>query len=105
MEQDAEDTGWLEPRVRYGYFPANGDGNDLIIFDPDDPEKEIARLPFPRQPHRERLCLADYFLPLESGERDVAVFQIVTVGKQATRAHRRNCRRAANIPRASSVTD
>ena len=26
------------------------DGNDLVIFDPDDPEREIARFAFPRQP-------------------------------------------------------
>src|SRR5829696_5340258 len=84
MQQEAEQTGWIAPRVRYGFFPANGDGNDLVIFDPDDPDKEIARFTFPRQPRRERLCLADYFLPLASGKRDVATFQIVTVGKQAT---------------------
>ena len=35
---------------------------------------------FPRQPGRERLCLADYFRPAESGEYDVAAFQIVTMG-------------------------
>jgi 5-methyltetrahydrofolate--homocysteine methyltransferase len=84
MEQEAAETGWLAPRVRYGYFPVNRDGNDLIFFDPDDPEKEVGRMTFPRQPARERLCLADYFAPLESGVRDTAVLQIVTVGKQAT---------------------
>jgi 5-methyltetrahydrofolate--homocysteine methyltransferase len=84
MQQEAEATGWIAPRVRYGYFPANGDGNDLVIFDPANPEREIARFTFPRQPRRERLCLADYFLPLSSGKRDVATFQIVTVGREAT---------------------
>lgn len=44
----------------------------------------VSRFPFPRQPARERLCLADYFLPLESGKRDVAAFQIVTAGREAT---------------------
>jgi 5-methyltetrahydrofolate--homocysteine methyltransferase len=85
LEKSAEETGWLDPRVRYGFFPANGDGNDLIIFDPVDQDKEIARMPFPRQPHRERLCLADYFLPIESGKRDVVAFQIVTMGEAATK--------------------
>jgi 5-methyltetrahydrofolate--homocysteine methyltransferase len=85
MEAEAIEQGWLEPRVRYGFFPANGDGNDLVIFDPEDPAREIARFPFPRQPRRERLCLADYFLPFASGRRDVAVFQIVTVGSEATK--------------------
>jgi 5-methyltetrahydrofolate--homocysteine methyltransferase len=85
LEKSAEETGWLAPRVRYGFFPANGDGNDLIIFDPVEQDKEIARMPFPRQPHRERLCLSDYFLPLESGKRDVVAFQIVTMGEAATK--------------------
>ncbi|CAA9542887.1 MAG: 5-methyltetrahydrofolate--homocysteine methyltransferase, partial [uncultured Thermomicrobiales bacterium] len=84
MQEEAERDGWLRPRVRYGYFPANGDGNDLVVFSPDEAERETARFPFPRQPRRERLCLADYYLPLEGGRRDVAVFQIVTVGAAAT---------------------
>lgn len=85
MQQEAEASGWLRPRARYGYFPANGDGNDLVIFDPEDQNREIARFTFPRQPARERLCVADYFLPLESNRRDVAVLQIVTMGAMATR--------------------
>ena len=73
MQADAEATGWLEPRVRYGYFPVNREGNDLIFFDPQDPERELGRMTFPRQPARERLCLADYFAPARNGERDTAV--------------------------------
>jgi len=82
MQREAIEQGWLKPRVRYGYFPANRDGNDVIIFSPDEAEREIARFTFPRQPRRERLCLADYYLPLSSGRRDVAAFQIVTVGSE-----------------------
>ena len=55
-----------------------------MVFSPDEAEREIARFSFPRQPRRDRLCLADYYLPLSSGRRDVAVFQIVTVGAEAT---------------------
>ena len=84
MQAEAEATGWLLPRVRYGYFPANSEGNDLVVFDPDDHAREIARFAFPRQPRRDRLCLADYYLPLADGRRDVAVFQLVTVGREAT---------------------
>jgi 5-methyltetrahydrofolate--homocysteine methyltransferase len=84
MQREAVAQGWLQPRVRYGYFPANRDGNDLVVFSPDEAEREIARFTFPRQPRRDRLCLADYYLPLASGRRDVAVFQIVTVGAEAT---------------------
>jgi 5-methyltetrahydrofolate--homocysteine methyltransferase len=84
MQEEAEREGWLRPRVRYGYFPANADGNDLVVFAPDESGRELARFPFPRQPRRDRLCLADYYLPLSSGKRDLAVFQIVTVGVGAT---------------------
>ena len=93
MQRDAIAVGWLQPRVRYGYFPANRDGNDLVVFSPDEEERELARFTFPRQPRRDRLCLADYYLPLSSGRRDVAVFQIVTVGPQAT--HRTEALQAA----------
>src|SRR6185437_1498073 len=38
---------------------------------------------FPRQEGRERLCLADYFRSVESGDVDVVGLQIVTVGTRA----------------------
>jgi len=84
MQADAMENGWLLPRVRYGFFPANGEGNDLIVFDPDDHDRELLRFNFPRQPARDRLCLADYFQPPESGKRDVVAFQIVTMGAAAS---------------------
>ncbi|MBA3449907.1 MAG: dihydropteroate synthase, partial [Chloroflexia bacterium] len=84
MQHEAIERGWLQPRIRYGYYPANRDGNSLVVFSPDEEEREIARFAFPRQPRRDRLCLADYYLPLSSGRRDVAIFQIVTVGSAAT---------------------
>jgi 5-methyltetrahydrofolate--homocysteine methyltransferase len=46
--------------------------------------REIARFHFPRQPHDEHLCLADYFAPVDSGQMDVVAFQVVTVGQAAT---------------------
>jgi 5-methyltetrahydrofolate--homocysteine methyltransferase len=84
MEADAEANGWLQPRVRYGFFPANSENNDLIVFDPEDHDRELTRFTFPRQPARERLCLADYFLPLSENRKDVVAFQIVTMGSAAT---------------------
>jgi 5-methyltetrahydrofolate--homocysteine methyltransferase len=67
-----------------GYFPCNSDGNELVIFDPEDQDKEIERLVFPRQPKHDRICLADFYRPLESGERDVVALQAVTAGDQVT---------------------
>ena len=84
MQEDAKANGWLQPRVRFGFFPCNSENNDLIIYDPEDQDREIERFTFPRQPARERLCLSDYFLPVGSGKKDVVAFQIVTMSKVAT---------------------
>ena len=75
---------YLRPRARLGYFPCNADGNELVVFDPDDPQRELERLTFPRQPRHDRICLADFYRPLDSGERDVVALQGVTVGAEVT---------------------
>ena len=54
------------------------------MFDPDDPERELERLTFPRQPKHDRICLTDFFRPIDSGERDVVALQGVTVGPEVT---------------------
>ena len=84
LERMWNENDYLLPRAVYGYFPVNSEGNDLIFFDPEDPDKEIERLAFPRQPGHDRLCLADYWRPLETGERDVVALQAVTAGPQVT---------------------
>ncbi len=81
LVREAERDGWLEPKVVYGYFPVQSAGNELIVYDPKDRTRELTRFVFPRQPERERLCLADYFRSVDSGEFDVVAFQIVTMGR------------------------
>jgi 5-methyltetrahydrofolate--homocysteine methyltransferase len=78
--------GILEAAVVYGYWPAFSEGNDLVVVDADDQEKEIARFTFPRQRRDRRLCLADFFRPRESGELDVVAFHLVTVGSKVSEA-------------------
>ncbi len=34
LEEDVIAAGWFEPKVVYGYFPAQGDGNDIVVYDP-----------------------------------------------------------------------
>src|SRR5260370_1931083 len=34
LEEDVIAAGWFEPKVVYGYFPAHGDGNDVVGYDP-----------------------------------------------------------------------
>lgn len=89
MTRQALRSGWFEPQGAYGYWPAQSAGEDLLIYDPasvaDGSSAEvIARFTFPRQPEGERLCLADYFAPVESGVLDLAILQVVTVGAKAT---------------------
>jgi 5-methyltetrahydrofolate--homocysteine methyltransferase len=83
LSQSALEDGWLKPLIVSGYFPCNASGEELIVFDPADMAREVTRLSFPRQPDGERLCLSDYFRPLESGERDVVVLQAVSAGPRA----------------------
>ncbi len=84
LERMWREQDYLRPRARLGYFPCNADGNELVVFDPEDPERELERLVFPRQPKHDRICLADFYRPLDSGERDVVALQGVTVGPEVT---------------------
>ncbi|GAA0634038.1 methionine synthase [Streptomyces thermocarboxydovorans] len=70
----------LEAAVVYGYFPCVSKDDDLIIL--DEQGNERTRFTFPRQRRGRRLCLADFFRPEESGEKDVVGLQVVTVGSR-----------------------
>ncbi len=88
MRRQAIDEGWLQPQGVYGYWPAQSEGNDLVIYEPGSVEagtpEELARFSFPRQPDGDLLCLADYFTSRSSGIMDVVALQVVTVGQAAT---------------------
>jgi len=90
MKKEALKEGWLTPQAMYGYWPCNSDGDDLVIYDPqsvssvDPRQSPLTTFTFPRQSDGDRLCLADYFAPVGSGQLDVVAFQVVTVGQEAT---------------------
>jgi len=89
MKKAAAADSTLRPQAVYGYFPAQADGETLVIYDPNGYASggaldEIARFTFPRQPFGEHLCLADYFAPVGGDRVDVCPLQVVTVGTQAT---------------------
>jgi 5-methyltetrahydrofolate--homocysteine methyltransferase len=90
LKADAKANGWLRPQAVWGLFPVQSEGNHLLVYEPESyaatgEKREIARFGFPRQGGAERLCLADYYRSVASGEVDVAAFQVVTVGDDATR--------------------
>jgi 5-methyltetrahydrofolate--homocysteine methyltransferase len=88
LERMWESQDYLRPRALLGYFPCNADGNELIVWDPLDFDpanpRELERLVFPRQPRHDRICLADFYLPVGSGRPDVVAIQAVTVGDAVT---------------------
>jgi 5-methyltetrahydrofolate--homocysteine methyltransferase len=83
MKERSERDQLLVPRVVYGYFPCQSEGNDLVIYR-DDQNTERTRFTFPRQPGGKHLCLADFFASKDSGRTDVVAFHLVTVGRRAS---------------------
>ncbi|MGB6779047.1 MAG: methionine synthase [Planococcus citreus] len=73
-------SGMLKPAGMYQFFPAQSDGDDVIIYDPKDAKTEIERFTFPRQAKAPFLCLADYLKSTASGEMDYVAFMQVTAG-------------------------
>ncbi len=85
LRKQCKEENILQPQVVYGYFPCNSDGDDLIVFDAIDHDKEIERFSFPRQPGRQRLCISDFFRAKDTGERDVLALTCVTMGHEASK--------------------
>jgi 5-methyltetrahydrofolate--homocysteine methyltransferase len=84
LERMWSEQDYLRPKAKLGFFPCNSDGNELVVFDPENPDVELERLVFPRQPKHDRICLADFYRPISSGERDIVALQGVTVGAEVT---------------------
>jgi 5-methyltetrahydrofolate--homocysteine methyltransferase len=88
-------NGWFDPKVVYGYFPAQSDGNDVIVYEPGEDlnhrehrgsqrEAEILRFTFPRQREGRRLSVSDFFAPKSAGKMDVIGLSLVTIGSRAS---------------------
>ncbi|MFI4871764.1 MAG: methionine synthase [Phycisphaerales bacterium JB061] len=88
LKQQCKAENLLRPAVVYGYFPVNSSGNDLIVYDPEDHDREIERFTFPRQSQRKRLCISDFFRDVDSGEKDVLPLTCVTMGTRVSEAAR-----------------
>jgi 5-methyltetrahydrofolate--homocysteine methyltransferase len=83
LKAEIRQKGLLAPAVVYGYYPCNSEGDDLIVYGVDG-STQLTKFSFPRQRDDRHLCLADYFLPLSSGRRDVVAFHCVTMGRVAS---------------------
>jgi 5-methyltetrahydrofolate--homocysteine methyltransferase len=75
----------LTARGVYAFWPANAEGDDVIVYADDSRRKEIARLPMLRQQEvtsdgRPSRSLADYVAPREVGVPDYIGMFAVTAG-------------------------
>ncbi len=96
LKAECREKRTLEPAVVYGYFPVNADGDELVVWDPAGftdtavesraTKKELLRFRFPRQSDKKRLCISDYFAPIDAGHVDVLGLHCVTMGKRASEA-------------------
>jgi 5-methyltetrahydrofolate--homocysteine methyltransferase len=106
LEEEVMAVGLFEPKVVYGYFPAQAEGNAVIVYDPGscgalardaerssagqpraaDPmqARELLRFTFPRQKEGRKLSIADFFARANSGTMDVIGLSLVTIGPRAT---------------------
>ena len=79
----------LVPQVVWGYFAANAEGDDLVLYTDETRATELTRFSFPRQKKDPWLSIADFFRPVESGEPDYAAFHVVTMGPRVSEETRR----------------
>ncbi|MFZ0733913.1 MAG: methionine synthase [Candidatus Sulfotelmatobacter sp.] len=97
LEAEVADSGFFAPAVVYGYFPAQADGNDVIVYEAPPVQEgrpcgtrwdaalpEKLRFTFPRQKEGRRLAIADFFAPKSSGKMDVIGLSLVTIGPKAS---------------------
>jgi len=75
----------LEARGVYGFYPANADGDDIVVYAGDDRAHEAARFHTlrqqrPRSDGKPLLALADFIAPRDSGIGDYVGGFAVTTG-------------------------
>ncbi len=75
----------LTANAVYGFFPANSDGDDIVIWTDETRSRERLRLPMLRQQWEREgqtafRCLADYVAGIESGRSDYIGAFAVTAG-------------------------
>jgi 5-methyltetrahydrofolate--homocysteine methyltransferase len=82
---------WFRPKAVVGFWPANADGDDIVVFTDETRTTERARLLGLRQQSNkssantaidENLCLSDFIAPVESGRPDWVGGFVVTAGPE-----------------------
>ncbi|HUK23354.1 MAG TPA: methionine synthase [Terriglobales bacterium] len=101
LEEEVIASRLFEPQAVWGYFPAQSDGNDVVVYSTDSAgadlrpaqtgpspvstqARELLRFTFPRQREGRKLCISDFFAPKASGKMDVIGLSLVTIGPKAS---------------------
>ncbi|MBU2569568.1 MAG: methionine synthase [Gammaproteobacteria bacterium] len=76
---------WLQARAVIGFYPANSDGDDIILYKDDSRLEKREILHHLRQqsvkaPGRPNYCLSDFIAPIDSGKTDYLGGFAVTTG-------------------------
>jgi 5-methyltetrahydrofolate--homocysteine methyltransferase len=78
LKRDA--AGFMKPRAVWQFFEAESDGETMQLFAPGS-TAPVHMFRFPRQRVGDFLCLSDYVLPPQNGQRDHAALFVVTAGE------------------------
>ena len=74
-------SGVMKARAVFQFFPAAGEGNSVLLFDPKTGER-VVTFDFPRQEKEGGVCLADFVAPLRDGRpRDHLGMFVTTAGE------------------------
>ncbi len=79
------DEKWLEARARFGLFPAHSQGDDIVLYDPEHPDKPISKLLTLRQQLQKKagqpnIALSDFIAPSTMDYKDYCGAFCVTTG-------------------------
>ena len=79
------DEKWLEARARFGLFPAHSQGDDIVLYDPEHPNKPISKLLTLRQQLQKKagqpnIALSDFIAPSSMDYKDYCGAFCVTTG-------------------------
>ena len=87
--EKAESNGWVTPKARFIILPAQSDGDDVILYHPENTEKELGRICFSvclGKGQKDIFSTAQYFYPKSSGKMDAIGLQITTAGNASEKA-------------------
>lgn len=73
--------GIIQANGMYRFFPAQSQGDQILIYNPEDTTQILHTFTFPRQQVVPYLCLADFLKSVDSGVMDYVGFLVVTAGK------------------------